>query len=89
MKSIGTRRFWDEYASLPEHVKRQARFAYRLFLENPRHPGLRFKRIHTREPIHSVRIGLGYRALCVVSGDNVVWFWIGTHAAFDKLVKDL
>lgn len=89
MKSSGTRRFWDRYASLPDHVKRQARFAYRLFRDNPQHPGLRFKRIHARQAVCSIRIGLGYRAIGSVSGDEVVWFWIGTHADFDQMVKDL
>jgi hypothetical protein len=89
VKSSATYRFWDEYASLPDHVKRQARFAYRLFRDNPNHPGLRFKRLRASEAIYSVRIGLGYRAVGVMTGEEIVWFWIGSHAAFDKLVKDL
>ena len=28
------------------------------------------------------RIGLGYRAL----PDHVVWYWIGTHSEYDRLV---
>jgi hypothetical protein len=32
-----------------------------------------------------VRIGLGYRALGIRTGDEVVWFWIGSHADYDQL----
>nr|WP_196799441.1 hypothetical protein [Verrucomicrobium sp. 3C] len=34
----------------------------------------------------SVRVGLHYRALGVQAPDEVVWFWIGSHAEYDKLV---
>ncbi len=36
----------------------------------------------------SARICLRYRALAVESGEDLVWFWIGTHADYDKLVTD-
>jgi hypothetical protein len=37
--------------------------------------------------IFSARIGLHYRALAVRSGEEVVWFWIGTHAEYDRLLS--
>jgi hypothetical protein len=75
--------------SIQEHVQRRAREAYRLFQENPRHPGLQFKQVHPSRPIYSARVGLGYRAVAVVDGDTVVWFWIGTHADYDRLLQTL
>lgn len=39
--------------------------------------------------IYSARVGLGYRALAVRDGDDVVWFWIGTHADYDQLIRSL
>ncbi len=39
-----------------------ARKAYRLFRDNSQHPSLQFKKVHSREPIDSVRVSLGYRA---------------------------
>ena len=39
---------------LPEPLKERAREAYRRFVENPDHPGLCFRRIHSAEPIYSV-----------------------------------
>ncbi len=67
----------------------QARLAYRLFRNNPEHPSLRFKPVHPKRPIYSARVGLGYRALAVRDGDAVIWFWIGSHADYDHLLKRL
>ena len=36
--------------------------------------------------VYSVRIGLNYRALGEVSGNDIFWFWIGTHADYTKLI---
>ena len=81
-----TRRFRDLLAALPDAVQTQARAAYRQFLADPSYPGLRFKQVHTPPPTYSVRVGLGYRAVGVLSGDTVTWFWIGSHADYDKLL---
>jgi len=70
-------------------VQDQARLAYRLFRDNPEHPSLRFKPVHPKRPIYSARVGLGYRALAVRDGDAVIWFWIGSHADYDHLLKRL
>lgn len=89
MISHTSSRFWDAYAELPEEVKRRARKAYRLFEENPRHPSLRFKKVHTEAPIYSVRITRDYRALGVRDGEVIVWFWIGSHADYERLLAQL
>jgi hypothetical protein len=44
------------------------------------------KRVHAIQPIYSVRIARGYRALGLRDGDLVTWFWIGSHADYDKLL---
>jgi hypothetical protein len=54
---------------------------------NPHHPGLHFERIHGREDLYSVRVGLGWRALGLVEGDSIYWYWIGSHAEYDKPLK--
>ncbi len=74
---------------LPAHVRRQAREAYRLFRQNPAHPGLRFKQVHGDPPVYSARVGIGYCAAAVLRGDRVIWLWIGTHAEYDKLLGQL
>jgi hypothetical protein len=81
-----TRAFREAFASLPNDARRQARRAYRLFLRDPRHPSLRFKKVDEEGNVYSVRIGLGYRALGVMERSIVVWFWIGSHAECDRLL---
>ena len=87
MKSWRTVAFKRAFARLPKAVKRQARQAYRTFTNDPSHPGLQFKKVHASRPIYSVRIGLGYRALGTKTGDDIVWFWIGSHAEYDRLTS--
>jgi len=82
-----TPRFWAAFNALPPNVQSQARKAYRIFAENPQHPSLQFKRVHDREPIYSVRVTGGYRALGRLDGDLVLWFWIGGHAEYDRLLS--
>ncbi len=89
MKSRATPRFWAAYRDLPDDVQETARKAYRLFRDNPQHPSLQFKKVHSREPIYSVRISLGYRAVALLENDEVTWFWIGSHAAYDRLLDQL
>lgn len=63
--------------------------AYRRFKQNPWHPALRFKKIHDVRDVYCVRGSLGYRALWIVEGEEVIWFWIGSHAEYDRLVTKL
>jgi hypothetical protein len=86
MQSRATRRFWRQLAGLPEAVQIEARRAYRIFRTNSAHPSLHFKKLEGEEAIYSARVGIGYRALAVRSGDRVVWYWVGTHAEYDRLV---
>ena len=76
-------------AKLPKDVRRQARNSYRLFMQNTNHPSLRFKKVHNTEPIYSVRINVDYRAVGVIDGEEIVWFWIGPHTEYDKLLSRL
>ena len=89
MNSRTTRRFRELFTGLPAQVRQQARQAYRLFRQNPAHPGLRFKQVHTDPPTYSVRVGAHYRAVGILDGDTVIWFWIGSHADYDTLLKQL
>jgi len=85
--SRATDAFWKAYRNLPDQVQQRARTAYRIWRENPGHPSLQFKQIHSTEPIYSVRIGLGWRAVGVRSGETIVWYWIGSHADYDTLIS--
>jgi hypothetical protein len=86
MQSGTTRQFWRLFSNLPFDVQQDAKRAYRLFQSNPAHPGLQFKKLAGEDDIYSVRIGLDYRALAVMKKDRVVWYWIGSHSDYDRLV---
>jgi hypothetical protein len=58
--------------------------SYALLRRDPRHPSLHFKQIGR---FRSVRVGLHWRALAVQQEDDIVWFWIGSHADYDKLLE--
>lgn len=89
MKSRTTARFRQAFANLPQQVQQQKREAYRQFKQDPSHPSLRFKKVHPELPIYSARIGESYRAVGQLDGDTVIWFWVGAHAEYDKLLSQL
>ena len=87
MRSFTQRSFWDAYRRILEHVRRQARDAYRFFASNPNHPSLDFKRVSRRRPVYSVRISAYYRALDVLDHGDILWFWISPHHEYDRLLS--
>ena len=89
MNSRTSERFRSAFGRLPVRVQARARGAYRLFRQDPSHPSLRFKLVHANRAIYSVRIGLAYRALAVRDGEDLLWFWIGSHADYDQLLRGL
>ena len=89
MNSRTTAEFRKLFADLPEQVKKQTRAAYRQFKEDPSHPSLRFKKVHPDLPIYSARITKNYRAVGQLDGETVIWFWVGSHAEYDKFLGQL
>jgi hypothetical protein len=83
LKHFASPAFWECYERLPVAVQEQANRCFELLKANPRHPSLHFKSIGK---YRSVRIGLHYRALAVEIPDGLVWFWIGTHSDYDKML---
>jgi hypothetical protein len=84
LKHFATPAFWACYERLPTSIQNRADKNYALLKENPQHPSLHFKPIGR---FRSVRVGIRYRALGVAVPDGVTWFWIGTHAEYDKLIS--
>jgi hypothetical protein len=76
--------FWACYNSLPALLREQADKAFELLKTNPQHPSLHFKKVGR---FWSARVSLNYRAVGVDAPDGVVWFWIGTHAEYDRLIR--
>jgi len=75
--------FWKAYRNLPPNVREMADQHFELLKQNPRHPSLRFKRVGK---YWSARAGGSYRALAVEAPDGLIWFWIGEHAEYDRLI---
>jgi hypothetical protein len=54
---------------------------------DPQHPSLHLKKLGTTKELWSVRVGMHYRALGLDKPEGIVWFWIGSHAEYDKLLS--
>ena len=71
------------YEQLPKHIQRLADKNFLLLKSDPNHPSLRFKKI---DDMWSARVGKHYRALAFEYDGAMLWFWIGSHAEYDKLM---
>ena len=89
MESSVTRQFRAQLAALPARIRLKAQAAYRQWQQDPRHPSLHFKCINVTAAIYSVRIDRDWRAVAVVKDGHALWFWIGSHAEYDKLISRL
>ena len=76
--------FWETFDNLPADIQKLAKKNYKLLKSNPKHPSLHFKKVKN---YHSIRIGIRYRAVAVEIEDGLLWFWIGSHNDYDKLIK--
>lgn len=88
MRSKTTRGFRERLNALPADVRQKARTNYKAFLADPYQSNLDFKRVAGRGATYSIRIGLYYRELAKLeeTGD-LVWYWVGSHADYDKLLS--
>jgi len=82
-----TERFRSQFSALPKPAQDKAVAAYELWASNPEHPALRFKKVHSTKPIYSVRVDRAWRAVGILDGDTVVWFWIGSHGDYEALLR--
>jgi hypothetical protein len=76
--------FWYCYRHLPDAIRELADKNFALLRTDPRHPSLRFKKIGA---FWTARVGLHYRALARERAEGLVWFWIGHHAEYDRLIR--
>lgn len=87
MNSHISREFRELYRALPREIQDYAKQVYRMWKRDPYHNGLQFKQIRGADNVYSVRIGLHWRALADVDGNEVTWFWIGSHAEYDRILS--
>jgi hypothetical protein len=89
LRSRTTEAFRESLDRLDAAIRRRARAAFARFQVDPRHPGLRFKKVHPERPIYSVRISRNHRAVGLVTGDEILWFFIGDHEEYEDLLRSL
>ncbi len=83
MKHYASREFWHSHRRLLPEVRDLADKNFAILKENPQHPSLHLKKVGR---FFSVRVGIEHRALGVGVDDGILWFWIGSHADYDRLV---
>lgn len=83
MKHFATANFWYLYRRLPPQTCAITDKNFELLKDNPRHPSLHLKKVGK---YFSVRVGLAYRALGVEVPEGVLWFWIGSHADYERMI---
>jgi len=84
MKHYASPQFWRCYEKLPLRIQKHADRCFALLKGNINHPSLHTKKI---EEYWSVRIGPRYRALAIEQEEGLIWFWIGNHSDYDKMVS--
>jgi hypothetical protein len=84
MNHFATPDFWFCYRQLQPEIQDLADKNFALLRENPTHPSLRLKRI---DSFWSARVGLRHRALARDRAEGLVWFWIGHHSEYERLLK--
>ena len=84
MKHHASPDFWAAYRKLPQHVQLSADKNFALVKVDPKHPSLHLKKVGR---FISVRVGRHHRALAIPVEDGLLWFWIGTHATYDQMLK--
>ena len=84
MNHFASHTFWDCFDALPSAIQNLADKNFALLKENPSHPSLHFKKVGR---YRSARIGRQYRTLAVEVDDGLLWFWIGNHSDYDRIVN--
>jgi hypothetical protein len=75
--------FWACYGDLPADIQALADKSFALLKDNPKHPSLHFKKVGR---YWSARVGAHRRALAVEGPHGLVWFWVGVHREYDRIV---
>ena len=84
MKSSTKKSFRSRLRTLSPEIRTLAVKNFRLWLRDPRHPSIQFKKVGH---FWSARIGSDYRALAIAADERVEWFWIGPHDEYDRIIK--
>jgi hypothetical protein len=78
------------FSRMPVAVQQLAAAVYKVFAADPNAPSLHSHTLKdTARGRHkagsiSVRINQQYRAIYVVDGDAVIWYWCGSHNDYEN-----
>ncbi|HEB76743.1 MAG TPA: hypothetical protein ENJ04_10350 [Nitrospirae bacterium] len=86
MRHFASPSYWECYERLPENIRNIANKNFKLLKTNPSLPSLHLKKV---KRYYSVRIGMKYRALGIGIKEGILWFWIGTHSEYDKIISQI
>lgn len=89
MISSTTEKFERLFLKLPPRVQNGARRALFIWMENPSHPGLIFKKLFVKKPFWSIRITKNHRASGYLKNNVMFRFWIGNHDDYEKMIAKL
>ena len=84
MNHFASPRFWRCYRGLPAAVRELADKDFALLQSDSSHPSLHFKKVGR---FRSARVGLQHRALAVEVENGLLWFWIGNHADYERMIN--
>jgi hypothetical protein len=84
VKHFASPHFWKLYHQLPSEIQDLADGNFELLKEDSRHPSLHLKKVGR---FWSVRVGRKHRAVAIQSDRGLVWFWIGSHAEYDRVIE--
>lgn len=84
MKHLTSPSFWECYEKLPFPIQELADRSFEFLKLNLGNPSLHLKKVGK---YWSVRIVLRYLALAVEIKEGLLWFWIGTHAEYNKMIS--
>jgi len=84
MNDFASRNFWRLYNALPANIQELADKKFDLLKTGATHPSLHFKKVGR---FWSACIGLQHRALAVEVDDGLLWFWLGNHSEYERIIN--
>jgi mRNA-degrading endonuclease RelE of RelBE toxin-antitoxin system len=86
MQHFISSKFEKAAKKLPKRIAKKLDASFEILKENSNHPALQFKKVGN---LYSIRITLNYRALAYKDEQDYIWFWVGEHDEYDKLINNL
>jgi len=87
-----TKKFGKMRASLPKNVQGLVDDALELYLQDPSHGALHAhelkdsKRGRHKQGSISIWVSYRYRAVCVSTATQNLWYWVGSHESYNSFV---